>query len=248
MVNHLPSFKPMPSTFLQAEWRKLAMANYAVDPNVLQPYLPKGVELDFWNGTCYASLIGFMFLNTKLKGIKIPFHNNFEEVNLRFYVRRKVNGQWRRGTVFIAEFVPKPMITLVARSIYGEQYFTKKMNHTLELGNDALEATYRWKTRKWNSLSIRSENRLCDVEAGSETEFIMEHYWGYTQKGQDRTAEYGVEHPRWQVYPTQHFSADIDFADCYGADFSALNAINPSSGFLLEGSEILVREGRIINL
>jgi hypothetical protein len=245
MINANPG-SSIPPIFLTAEWRKLLMVNYEADVELIKPYLPAGTEPDLFEGRCLLSMVGFIFLNTRLKGWAVPFHQRFEEVNLRFYVRRKVNGQWRRGTVFIAEFVPKPMITLVARSIYGEQYFTKKMNHRLEIGKDALEATYRWKTRKWNSLSIRSENRLCEVEAGSETEFIMEHYWGYTQKGQDMTAEYGVEHPRWQVYPTLHYSADIDFADCYGKDFSTLNAINPSSGFLIEGSEILVRDGRKI--
>jgi uncharacterized protein YqjF (DUF2071 family) len=238
----------IPPVFLTAEWRKLLMVNYEADVNILKPYLPEGTEPDLFEGRCLVSMVGFLFLHTRLKGWVVPFHQRFEEVNLPFYVRRKVNGKWRRGTVFIAEFVPKPMIALVARKIYGEQYFTRKMSHSLEIGKEELEATYRWKMKNWYSISIRSENRLCEVEAGSETEFIMEHYWGYTLKGKEFTAEYGVEHPRWQVYPTLHFSANIDFEDCYGSDFSTLNAIKPSSAFLLEGSEILVREGRIIKV
>ena len=86
-------------SFLKAEWRKLILANYKVEPELLKPYLPYGTELDLWQDSCYLSLVGFMFVNTKIKGVKIPFHVNFEEVNLRFYVKRYDNGEWKRGVV-----------------------------------------------------------------------------------------------------------------------------------------------------
>jgi uncharacterized protein YqjF (DUF2071 family) len=130
------------------------MVNYEADIDLIKPYLPAGTDPDLFKGHWVFSMVGFRFTHI-IKGWVVPFHQRFEEVNLHFYVRWKINGQWRGGTVFIAEFVPKPMITLVARSIYSEQYFTKKMNHTLELEIDSMEATYRWKTRKWYFLSIR---------------------------------------------------------------------------------------------
>ena len=98
-------------SFLTAEWRKLAVVNYMVEPEILQPFVPAGTELDFWQERCYVSLIGFRFENTKVLGMKIPWHVNFEEVNLRFYVRRKATDGWRRGVVFIKEIVPKAAIT-----------------------------------------------------------------------------------------------------------------------------------------
>lgn len=116
-------------SFLTAEWRKLAMINYIVDDRLLLPYLPSGTLLDYRHGQCYVSLVGFMFLNTKLLGVPIPFHRNFEEVNLRFYVKRKHGNEWRRGGVFIKEFVTKAAISLVANTIYKENYQTMKMNH-----------------------------------------------------------------------------------------------------------------------
>src|SRR5688500_11199158 len=112
----------MSKIFLEAEWRKLAMANYAVDKNLLTKYLPYKTEIDCWDNTCYVSLVGFMFLNTRVKGFKIPFHINFEEVNLRFYIRYKHKNEWRRGVVFIKEIVPKHALTLVANTVYGENY------------------------------------------------------------------------------------------------------------------------------
>src|SRR5690242_7872403 len=121
----------MNSTFLTAEWRKLAIINYSVDPAILAPYVPYGTELDYWNGKCYVSLVGFRFINTKLKGISIPFHTDFDEINLRFYVRHKASGIWKRGVSFIREIVPKPALALVANTIYREKYVTLPTKHNL---------------------------------------------------------------------------------------------------------------------
>jgi uncharacterized protein YqjF (DUF2071 family) len=74
----------MTDTFLSARWENLIMANYAVNPEVLQAFLPKGVELDFYNNKTYVSLVGFMFKKTSLFNIPIPYLGTFEEINLRF--------------------------------------------------------------------------------------------------------------------------------------------------------------------
>ena len=107
----------MAATFLTANWKDLVMANYIIDPTILEPFVPIRTELDSFNGQVYVSLVGFMFTDTRLLGWRIPFHVHFEEVNLRFYVRHKDAGQWKRGTVFIKEIVPKPAISFVANTI-----------------------------------------------------------------------------------------------------------------------------------
>src|SRR5258706_3792006 len=162
----------MTSTFLQAEWRKLAMANYAVDQNLLQPFLPNKTGIDLRIGTCYVSLVGFMFLNTRVKGIKIPFHANFEEVNLRFYVRYNDSGEWKRGVVFIKEIVPKPALTFVANTIYKENYETMPMVHSWNMVNNSLHVEYKWKKERWNSLVVITSGLPIKIETGSEEEFI----------------------------------------------------------------------------
>src|SRR4051812_23124769 len=92
-----PTKVAVPGAFLTAEWRHLLMINYVVDPAALAPLVPAGTELDLWQGRAYVSVVGFRFLNTRVLGIPVPFHRNFDEVNLRFYVRRSVNGEWRKG-------------------------------------------------------------------------------------------------------------------------------------------------------
>ena len=110
----------MPAPFLTAEWRSLAMLNYVVDPALLAPMVPRGTELDSFDGRTYMSLVGFRFERTRVRGIWIPLHSDFDEVNLRFYVRRRVSGEIRRGVVFIREVVPRWAIAAVARAVYGE--------------------------------------------------------------------------------------------------------------------------------
>ena len=236
----------MATTFLDAEWRKLLMANYAIDAKILQKYVPKNTEIDFWNGNCYVSMVGFMFLNTKMLGMKIPFHINFEEVNLRFYVRYKEGNEWQRGVVFIKEIVPKMMLSLVANTLYGEHYETMPMKHLWETINGSLSVEYSWKKDKWHSLKVITETELTKIQDGSEEEFITEHYFGYTKFNDKKTSEYGVEHPKWDIYKVKEYFIDIDFEEIYGEDFKFLQDMKPTSVFLAEGSQIKVNSKRMV--
>lgn len=234
-------------SFLNAEWRKLAIANYVINPATLSKYLPAGTELDLWEGKCYVSLVGFMFLNTKLVGIKIPFHVNFEEVNLRFYVKKFENGTWKRGVVFIKEIVPKPALTLVANTMYKENYETLPMLHNWEENKLERVVAYQWKKNKqWQSFKIIAAIETSEIPENSETEFITEHYWGYARVNEKTTNEYEVTHPKWRQYKVKSTEIKVDFGVVYGNDFEFLNNLNPESVMLAEGSEITVENKRTI--
>lgn len=230
----------MNKPFLTTEWRKLILANYRVDSSVLKNYIPNKTELDIHNGKCYVSLVGFMFLNTKVKGCKIPFHINFEEVNLRFYVKHFDGKEWKRGVVFIKEIVPKRMITLVANKVYGEKYETMKMDHKWKSDHRQITIKYEWLKGKNHSIFVNALDELNRIEIGSEEEFITEHYWGYTKISALKTAEYEVKHPKWEVYPVINYKINVDFEQVYGKDFKFLNNLKPDSVMLAEGSEISV--------
>ncbi|MDO8366210.1 MAG: DUF2071 domain-containing protein [Saprospiraceae bacterium] len=232
-------------TFLTAEWRKLMMANYVVPPEILAPYVPFGTELDFWQGQCYVSLVGFMFLKTRLLGVSIPFHRDFEEANLRFYVRRKVGDSWRRGAVFIKEIVPKPAISLVANVVYRERYTTHRMRHTWDLSEVQHHISYEWKpffSGDCYRMAAVTEPIAKPIDPGSEEEFITEHYWGYARKGERSTNEYQVQHPRWEVYKVRSHEISGDFGILYGKEFEAILSGPPASVFVAEGSEISIME------
>lgn len=233
-------------SFLKAEWRKLIMANYEVQPEILQKYAPKGTEVDIFEGKCYVSLVGFMFMNTRLLGIKVPFHINFEEVNLRFYVKRKVEGEVKRGVVFIKEIVPKRMLTFVANVFYNEHYQTLPMKHSWNIDTNKMDISYEWKVNnKWKKVSVEAETKSQKIEENSQTEFIAEHYWGYSKMNDNKTTEYEVKHPTWEYYPVTKHEIQVDFEANYGTDFGFLNNEKPSSVMLLEGSEVSV-ENKVV--
>jgi uncharacterized protein YqjF (DUF2071 family) len=237
----------MSSTFLTAEWRKLIMANYAVDPEILKPYLPAGIELDYYNNTCYVSLVGFLFDKVKIKGVAFPFHTRFEEVNLRFYVKHYEGKQWKRGVVFISEIVPKPAITVVARLLYGEKYSTMPMRHHWIQEVDTQRIGYDWKKgSEWYSIEVKASMQPQVMESGGEAEFIFEHYWGYTTKRNGKAGAYAVAHPRWQVYDVQDYTIKADFEKLYGKGFANLNHEKPLSVFLAEGSAVSIKEGIVL--
>lgn len=226
--------------FLTAKWHDLIMANYEVEPSLLIDYVPSGTSLDFHEEKCYVSLVAFCFLDTKVLNFAIPFHINFEEVNLRFYVKREEKGEVRRGVVFVKEIVPRFAISFVARAFYGEPYETWKMSRR----RSSNELEYFWsKAACKNRLLIEiGENTGVPAE-NSHGEFIIEHYWGYTRRGAHRTDEYKVEHPKWELFEVNYAEIDVDFNLTYGERFGFLSETKPNSIFMAKGSEIVVYKG-----
>ena len=230
--------------FLTAEWRDLIMANYDVDPSLLADRVPRGTEIDLHEGRCFISLVGFMFLDTRVLDFLVPLHVNFEEVNLRFYVRRDTDDEIRRGVVFVKEIVPRRAIALVARGFYGEPYECWKMSNQ----RDGKMVRYSWqKNDTVNSISVERGENLGVPASTSHGEFIIEHYWGYTKRGENRTDEYKVEHPKWELCRAENAKIDVDFDKTYGKEFEFLKSEKPYSILLAKGSEIAVYKGsRII--
>jgi uncharacterized protein YqjF (DUF2071 family) len=239
------------STFLTAAWRKLIMAQYEVAPATLAPWLPHGVELDRYQGRCCVSLVGFLFDSVRVKGLSIPFHTRFEEVNLRFYVcRREPDGTLRRGVVFIREFVPRAAITFIANALYEEPYATLPTRSSILLSQGSLSVEYAWKhsargskVARWHSLAVEASPEQQPIAAGSEEEFLTEHYWGYTKRSDGSTSVYEVRHPRWNVYALSSHSINADLGALYGPAFAHLDSRKPSSVLLAEGSAVSVHSG-----
>jgi uncharacterized protein YqjF (DUF2071 family) len=228
-----------------AEWRWLALLNYAVDPKLLAPCVPAGTELDQFEGRTYISLVGFRFLSTRVFGVPIPFHRNFEEVNLRFYVTRREAGVVKRGVVFIQELVPRRAIAAVARLVYHENYRRLPMTHKIEASGDGLSVRYTWRfAERTNNLDVMAKGSPRSMAAGSEEQFIAEHYWGYCRQPDGGTLEYHVEHPPWRVWDIAHAQFSGDASALYGAEFGAALNKPPDSAFLAEGSAVKVYRGR----
>ena len=232
--------------FLTANWRYLAVLTFVVDPAIVAPLVPPGTELDYENGETFVSVVGFLFLDTRILGLPIPLHRDFEEVNLRFYVRKKSADTWRRGVVFVRELVPRRAIALVARAFYGENYLALPMKHEIEHVDLRLSVEYSWRRgRKWESLKMSASGEPQIIPAGSHADFITEHYWGYTcvRAG---CSEYRVEHPRWKIWSAEKFELRAGVAALYGEQFAETLSQPPRSAFIADGSAISVERKEIL--
>ena len=233
----------MAGVFLSAQWRQLAMLNYRVPHDLVVPYVPAGTELDLWQGSAYVSVVGFMFRDTLVIGLPIPFHRTFEEVNLRTYVRRTVDGLERRAVTFIRELVPRSAIAITARLSYNEPYRAVPMAHRID--DDRVE--YSWRTSEgWTRLRLEGLGPAAAATAGSEEEFITRRHWGYTRQRDGSTIEYEVRHPPWTVRAARRTVLEGDLAGTYGDRFARILAAPPHSAFFADGSAVTVHWPRPI--
>ena len=236
----------MPGTFLTARWESLVLLNYVCPPALLAPLVPRGTELDHWHGETLVSVVGFLFADTRLRGVPVPGHRTFEEVNLRFYVRHTTAaGELRRAVVFVRELVPRAAIAAVARWMYNEPYLAVPMSHAVELAPDSGgRVSYRWRHAGADyRLSATVTGPAGQLVAGSEAEFITEHYWGYTRQRDGGTLEYHVEHPRWRLWSTAEAAFSGPAGALYGEAFGAVVSGPPRSAFVALGSDVAVRVG-----
>ena len=252
----------LPPVFLTASWGNLVMLNYEVDPDILMPFLPPGLEIDAWEGRTMVSVVGFEFADVRVLNTSVPFHRDFEEVNLRFYVRREVADGWRRGVVFVREMVSMSAVAVMARLLYGEPYKALPMDRAFEHHSSepaspgdtrregATTVRYSWRHEKrWNRVEVTADTAQDPrvPEQGSEEEFLIDHAYGYgIRRGQ--TIEYVVEHPTWRYWNGLRARLDCGAATLsrlWGEAFASYLE-SPCSAFLVEGSGVRVRRPRVV--
>jgi uncharacterized protein YqjF (DUF2071 family) len=232
--------------FLRARWEQVVLLNYTAPVGLLEPLVPRGTELDRFGDEAVVSLVGFLFADTRVLGLAVPGHRSFEEVNLRFYVRRIAkDGTVRRAVVFVRELVPRAAIAAVARYIYNEPYLAVPMAHDNSLDSErGGYVCYAWRHAGSSyALEASVSGPAQPLERGSEAEFITEHYFGYTRQRDGGTLEYGVEHPAWRVWTTSQAGFFGPAGALYGDPWGALLATRPRSAFVALGSEVTVRVG-----
>ena len=231
----------MPSSFLTAAWRDLVLLNWRVDPALLQPHVPVGTELDLWEVDHWVSLVGFRFLDLAVKGVPALGHRDFPEINLRFYVRREVDGEMRRGVVFLREVTPRRIVEWVARSVYNEPYETLPMRSAVSVEQTEYELR---QANEWQGMAIEFNGEWCEAQAMEE--FFIEHYWGYNTQADGKTMEYEVTHPKWRTRSAKLTRFDLDVEALYGQDWAEVLGGVPDSIVLVEGSVVKVFSGACI--
>jgi len=231
-------------TFLKAHWKNLIMINFEVSKDILEPYVPKGTEIDLWHQKAYVSLVSFLFDRTYVLGFPAIGNQKFEELNIRFYLKRIEGNKEKRGVAFIKEIVPKPLVTRLANLCFSEHYQTMRMGHKIiyfdSSENEVKNLEYTVEKNGIHRISARLTPDLGDLLEGSFEEFIAEHYWGYSRVSNHKTVEYEVQHPKWKIYNGSEVSFNCDFKSLYGNEWQFLNTQAPFSMFVVKGSEVNV--------
>lgn len=227
--------------FLTAEWRHLGILTFQADPRLLLPFVPRGTELDTHNGRSFVSLVGFRFLRTRVLGCRVPLHQDFDEVNLRFYVRREARGELRRGVTFIREIVPRRLIAWVARLAYNEPYIALPMESEVPTGATPTRVRYAWRiSGSWQHLAVTARGSAVPRDGHEDFRFITDHEWGYSRQRDGSTLEYRVQHPPWRVWIGTQPEVRGDLGLLYGAALAAALAGEPASALVAEGSPVTV--------
>lgn len=233
--------------FLKANWLRLASANYSIDPLILQKHLPKGTELEAHDGKHYVSLVAFRYCETRLLNVRVPFHTLFEEINLRFYVKREITpGNWRSEVAFTKLFFPKTALTLVAKYIYKENYETLNMRHNWSENSDQLLTSYGLKKNRWHNFEIASCKESNSIDPNTSEHFFSKQFWGTSRVNQESYTMYEIEHPNWESYKVLDSNISFDFEALFGKEFGHLSETKPDSVHLFNGSEVSVYRKTIV--
>ena len=217
------------------------MLNFRVAPEVLTPYVPRGTVLNFSHGEAWMSLVGFRFLSSRVMGVPLLGHQDFPEVNLRFYVRPATDD--RRGVVFIREIVPRPVIGFAAHTLFNEPYVTRRMDFEprgVASSNPGRVAYGWWHRNRWNRIGVSTLGEPSPLVEGTHEEFIAMQQWGFTRQRDGFTIEYAVAHRRWSVWRVTDVTFDVDVEPEYGRVLAAAIHKEPDSAFLVDGSTVEV--------
>lgn len=233
--------------FLKANWLRLASANYVVDPAILQKHIPKGTQLESFEGKHYVSLVAFRYSKTRLLNVRVPFHHLFEEINLRFYLKREISkGNWRSEVAFTKLFFPKKTLTFVAKHIYKENYETLRMRHSWLEKENHLHTSYGLHKNSWHDFEIESEKESVRADIDTPEFFFSKQFWGTSQIDHTSSTVYEIEHPDWEVFKVKNSKISFDFQTVFGDDFKHLTHMKPESVHLFKGSEVIVNKKKII--
>lgn len=229
--------------FLTARWSHLILVNYAVDPELLRPHLPRGTEPDLLRGEAFVSLVAFHFLDTRVLGVKWPGYVNFTEINLRFYVRAGAD----RGVVFVREYVPHRLIATAARLTYNEPYRAAPMEGKIHYTPDTVSVSHRLHLPQGTQYLDAWGRTAPETPAeDSDAHWFKEQRWGFGTDHFGRTLRYEVVHPTWRIFPIETWRMAWNWEAAYGPKWAPLQQAKAHSILLAEGSEVAVKvHGRV---
>ncbi|PCJ93196.1 MAG: hypothetical protein COA50_14260 [Flavobacteriaceae bacterium] len=221
--------------FMTGNWEDLIISTFEIDKNILEKYLPYDTELDLYHGKALLSTVAFTFSKVSFYGIKVPFHQQFGQLNFRIYVKSKIDGE--KGVVFLKEFAPKPLIAFVASTFYNEPYQYKKIRSTKSILENQINMEYAYK----NIHIQATANRLTrSLKENTLEHFIVDRYIAFIKGSETKTYQYTIGHKPWKLYNVKTSYTDDSVLSLLPHEFNNAKLI---STYFVDGSEVTVRKG-----
>ena len=244
------SQKPAQKVLMTAKFSELVAVNFAIDPKILEPRVPRGLELDFYNDETYVSLICMMLRDVRVWGIPIHIATGFEEINLRFYVRRREGDGYRRGCCFIKDYVSSGAAAWILGSLFKAEFQKLKMKHSNSGFDGAPESVpsvdYQWKVGDhWNRLRIKARSRIQKTSRDTKHGFILMHDNEYSQRD-GKTLEDRASRPAWTIWDAAQANFECDVKNLFGREFQRALSRRPASVFVTGGSDVTIYRPTII--
>ena len=229
---------------MTARFSEVVAVNFQIDPKVLAPRIPKGLELDFYKGETYVSLVAMMLRDVRVWGIPIHIATGFEELNMRFYVRRKDGDGYQRGACFIKDYVSSGAAAWILGSLFKADFHKIKMKHDntgfADDGESVPSVDYRWKVGDhWNRLRIKARSKVQKTGSDTKVGFILNHNNEYSSR-KGKTLEYRATHPTWTVWDAAQANFTCDVKTLFGQEFEKPLSKRPASVFVASGSDFTI--------
>jgi hypothetical protein len=223
---------------MTASWKRLINMTYAVSPELLLPHVPAGVTLDCIDGKAFVGLVPFSFENVTMNRLRIPFHQSFPEINLRFYVKHRLG----RGVVFLRECAPKRAVVWLARKKYNEPYCCKKMKEKVRMFTDGTFSVAHslWSNGIKNTVEVTARTTPVFPDKNSSAHYFKELELGFGIAHNKQTMLYRIHHPEWEVFPVVSYALNMNFGAVFGEKWAFLSAEKPLDVSLVKGSAVTV--------
>lgn len=228
---------------ISSEFRKVALLNYIVPPEVVEKYLPKYTKPDFYNGNCFISLVGFQVKKLKVSDVKVPLIKDFDEIDLQIYVKRFDGARWVKGVVIISRIFDQPGAATLTNTLFKTNYTSMPTTSEVNETEEGLEVKYSWQLNgKEQSFSVKSNNLAAPYDKDTEAAFILDRSLGFIKAGEEETFQYTINHASWHLYTVEEYAVDVDFSRQFDPVLNILNTMVPQSVILTEGSTVEIGE------
>ena len=202
-TSHRPWPMPARPWTMRMIWSDLLFAHWAVDPALVRPYVPPGLELDCWQGEAWLGVVPFAMRGIRLRGVPpVPGTSAFLELNLRTYV---TDGR-RPGVYFFSLDAASRAAVRAARLGFHLPYFDARMS--LRRGPQgwlyySSERTHRGAAPGRFLGRYRPVGEPARAVPGSLEHWLTERYCLYAVDRGRRVWRGEIHHEPWPLHPAE---------------------------------------------